>query len=100
LVRLVNLIFGRQGASWCPRAGPPGGTLPPRGGTPPSGGLPPTGGTSPSGGLPPTGGTPPDVGSAPPEDDLGGYPTDGASVTPPDVEEIDPSQNDAVRDWE
>lgn len=68
LVRLVNLIFGRQG-SWCPRGGPPQGT-------------------------------PPTTGGNPPEDDLGGYPTGGTNPSPPDVEEIDPSQNDAVRDWE
>jgi len=76
LVRLVNLIFGRQGASWCPRTGPPEGIPPTAGGTPPSGGR------------------------TPPEDDFGGDPTGGANVPPPDVEEIDPAQNDAVRDWE
>jgi hypothetical protein len=76
LVRLINLIFGRQGTSWCPRGSPPQGTPPPTGGKPPSGG------------------------GAPPEDDLGGVPTVGAKVPPADAEEIDPTQNDAVRDWE
>jgi hypothetical protein len=76
LIRIVNLIFGRQGASWCPRAGSPEGTPPTSGGTPPS------------------------WGRTPPDDDFGGNPTDKATVGPPDVEEIDPTQNDAVRDWE
>lgn len=69
LVRLINLIFGRQGTSWCPRGSPPAGTPPPTGGTPP-------------------------------EEDFGGIPTGGTNVPPPDAEEIDPTQNDAIRDWE
>ena len=76
LVRLINLIFGRQGASWCPRESPPGGIPPPAGGNPPSGG------------------------GAQPEGDLGGEPKGGDNVPPEDAEEIDPTQNDAVRDWE
>jgi hypothetical protein len=71
-MRIINLIFRRRGTP----AGAPG--------SPPGGNLPPPGGA--------------DSGSA--EDDLGGDPTGGADVPPPDAEEIDTSQNDAVRDWE
>lgn len=70
LIRIINLIFGRRGTSGCPRESPPGGTQPSSGG------------------------------GIPPGDDNGGYTPDGASVPPADAEELDPTQNDAVRDWE
>jgi hypothetical protein len=40
------------------------------------------------------------AGGAPPQDEAGGDPPGGASVPPADAEELDPSQNDAIRDWE
>ncbi|PNF19970.1 hypothetical protein B7P43_G09962 [Cryptotermes secundus] len=72
VMRIINLIFRRRSTP----AGPPG--------SPPGGNLPPPGDA--------------DGGSA--EDDLGGDPPGGANVPPPDAEEIDTSQNDAIRDWE
>jgi hypothetical protein len=52
LVRLINLIFGRQGTPWCPRGSPPAGNPPSGGGAPPEGdfGRTPTVGTK----APPT----------------------------------------------
>lgn len=67
LVRIINLIFRRQGTP----SSPPGGNLPPGGG-----------------------------GGVPPQNDAGGDPPGGANVPPADAEELDPSQNDAIRDWE
>jgi hypothetical protein len=43
---------------------------------------------------------PGDAGGVPPQGDSGGDPPGGADVPPTDAEDIDPSQNDAVRDWE
>lgn len=67
LVKIINLIFRRQGTP----AGPPGGPTAPGG-----------------------------AGGGPPQDDAGGDPPGGANVPPADAEELDPSQNDAIRDWE
>jgi hypothetical protein len=72
VLRIINLIFRRGGTPAGPAGSPPGGNVPPSGGA--------------------------DGGS--PEDDIGGDPPGGANVPPPDAEEIDTSQNDAIRDWE
>ena len=75
MVRIIDLILGRNRGS-TPSEGPP--SMPP-----PQGGVP----QGPNGEIPPA------------RSD-GGDPPGGADVPPEDAEELDPSQNESVRDWE